>query len=92
MATKCRLDPLIYTLRVYPDTIDSSQPLSEQGDYVATASIVVQGKFATISGLVGQFSHDASADLFRRLKGLGVEQVVWERHKDGKIIYKQKNI
>lgn len=79
-------------MRVYPDTIDTTQPLSGQGEYVATASVTVQGAYATVSGLLGRFGAEASSDLFNQLRNLDVKHVTWERHKNGEIIFKQKNI
>jgi len=94
MNSKIRLDPIsgAFDLRVYADSGDSSVPLSkEMREYTTVGRVIIAGETAVVTGVHGGMSDkEAWADFDEVMRSRGVAQVLWERHKNGKILMKKR--
>lgn len=86
-----RLDPLqhVFELRAYGIPIDPSAPLKKMRlPYIVTGIVTISGGTATVSMVSGTITRDGLRDFDHKLRSMGVEEVVWERHRsDGSIKY-----
>jgi hypothetical protein len=92
MKTLCRIDPHTYTGRVYSAPVDAGCQLNELGEYVCVFSLFIASDTAYIYAMSGEFNKAAYADIKRQLQQMGVRRVVWERHKNGKVMLKEVKI
>lgn len=66
--------------------IRAGEDFNNYGDaYEFSATVLFKNKEAFISGATGKFSKDIFNQLKIMLRELGVDQVFWERKKNGKI-------
>ena len=90
-----RLDPPqgVFVLRGYSEA-GSPVPLSEEmRGHKVVGNITIAAHVATVSGLNGDLKDpDLWADLDRELSSKGVTEIIWERHKRGKVLIKKRRI
>ena len=93
--SKVRLDPPqgVFVLRGYSEA-GSPVPLSEEmRSFKVVGRVTIAGHVAVISGLNGDLKDpDLWADLDKELAGKDVTEVIWERHKGGKVLVKKRKI
>ena len=90
-----RLDPLpgLYQLRVYVDPVDTSIPLQqEMHEYCLVANLVISGGVATATLTKGEIPGPYWQELDQALAGLGVKEIIWERHKRGVVKHVKRKV
>ena len=93
--SKVRLDPPqgTFILRGYSEA-SIPVPLSEEmRGHKVVGNVTIAGHVAVVSGLNGDLKDpDLWADLDIELFDKGVTEVIWERHKNGKVLVKKRKI
>jgi len=92
MLSWTRIDPIpgIYNLRIYGKKVDPLLPLCEEmSEYTMVATVIVSGFIATVTACTSEslalLDTGKWADFDRQLLKLGVTEVHWERHKNGRV-------
>ena len=87
--SKIRIDPVdgLFDLRVYKDSGDTTVPLCEEmREYILAGRVVVSGNLATVTVVLGDMSDKtAQADFDREMVSRGVDTILWETHKRGRV-------
>ncbi len=93
--SKVRIDPPqgVFVLRGYSEAA-SPVPLNEEmRAYKTIGSMIISGHIATVSALIGDLEDiDLWTDLDKELLRLGVTELHWNRHKNGKVLTKKRRV
>ncbi|MEZ0147944.1 MAG: hypothetical protein AB9Q19_01290 [Candidatus Reddybacter sp.] len=96
MQSKVRLDPLsnVFDLRVYAESGDPATPLAEEmRPPVLVARVTIAGHIAEVTTTKGKLGDDiAWQDFDRTMASKGVTELHWQRHKNGKVLQKKRQI
>lgn len=77
---------------MYDSEIETDDNIGRQGAYICSAMVTIQGGLAIVSALSGDITKKGYIDFMSMLKEKGVCNVMWERHKNGEVIFKQIEI
>ena len=86
MTNNVVLTPITYHMRIYDHSITDKEVLDE---YKTIATVYINGDIACISGMLGNLSKNDYVNISIKLSELHVKRVIWETHKNGKIIQKE---
>ena len=89
-----RIEVPLYDLRVYTEPGDPTRPLAEEmRKPAAVGRVEIGGQLATVTTALGNLSSpQAWIDFDAAMAANGVNLVLWERHKNGRILMKKRRI